>query len=530
MTLNWIDLTILVGSLVAVLVAGVLTSRNRQESASSYFLAMGKMPWWLIGSAFVATGVSSEQIVGTVGRAYVDGMKITNMEWFTLPIYTLVLVFFIPIYLKNRITTVPAFLRQRFSAAVGDAYSWIMLFGYIVVFLIPVLYGASKSFAELTGWSYYMVLWVVIAVVAGYTLKGGMLAVMWTDAVQCLMLVGGGIVLFFVCLQQVPGGWDAMVAANPERFHLYAPPDDPIAPFLGRIFMTFGISLFFSATNQVMIQRVLGARSIRDGFLGIIFAGFINFLRPIVTVFLGFIVFHWIFEMKRAEPLANADLAFPFALQNLTPDWGVRGIVLAGFVAAVMSTVSSLLNSISTIFALDVYKRRIRPEADDRRLITVGRAFGLGCVVIAGLLSPLIERLGGIYVYFQTSLTYLATPMVSVFLMGMFWRRTNWQGALFGIVGGLFIQLLIATALPALGYKWNWSYYGAIAQALVMFGIALVSLRFPPPPEENWRPFQWTPRLLSTLDFGKNIPWFQTIRFWFGVYAIIWCFLYWKFW
>lgn len=530
MTLSAADIAILAGSLLLVLIAGVITSRKRQESAEGYFLAMGKMPWWLIGSALVATGVSSEQIVGTVGRAYVDGMKVANMEWFSLPIYALVMVFFLPVYLKNRVTTVPAFLRRRFSPAVADAYSWIMLVGYVVVFLIPVLYGASRSFAALTGWNYFVVLWIVIATVAAYTLKGGMTAVMWTDALQCAMLVGGGLVLFFVCLRHVPGGWPAMIEAHPERYHLYAPPDDPIAPFLGRIFMTFGISLFFSATNQVMVQRVLGARSIRDGFLGVVFAGFINFLRPIVTVFLGFIVFHWIFELKRAEPLANPDLAFPFALRELTPDWGVRGIVLGGFAAAVMSTVSSLLNSISTIFSLDIYKRRLNPDADDRQLISTGRVFGFACVVAAGLFSPLIEHLGGIYVYFQTSLTYLATPIVSVFLMGMFWRRTNWQGALFGIIGGLVIQAVVAVGLPAAGLNWNWSYYGAIAQVLVMGAIAIVSLRFPAPPEESWRPFRWSPRLLTDLDFGTRVPWYRTIRFWFGVYAAIWFYLYWRFW
>ena len=530
MSLSVIDLIILVGSLVVVLITGLLSNRKKNESADSYFLAMGRMPWWLIGTAFVATSVSSEQIVGTVGRAYEDGMKITNMEWFTLPIYTLVIVFFIPIYLKNRITTVPAFLRQRFSPVVGNTYSWLILFGYIVVFLLPVLYGASETFSHLTGWNYHVVQWILIAIVGGYTLKGGMIAVMWTDAVQCLMLVGGGMLLFFVALNQIPGGWSAMVAANPDRFHLYAPPSDPIAPFLGRIFMTFGLSLFFSATNQVMIQRVLGARSIRDGFLGIVFAGYINFLRPLVTVFLGFIVYHWVFELKHSAPLNNRDEAFPFALKNLAPGWGVRGVVLAGFVAAVMSHVSALLNSISTIFALDIYQKTVRQPVDDRKLISMGRLFGLIALVLAGLFSPMVEHFGGIYVYFQRSLTYLATPLVSVFLMGIFWKRTNWQGAIFGIIGGLVIQLVVAFGLPAMGYKWNWSYYGAIAQVLVMIGIALVSLCFPPPPETSWRPFKWSPRLLTELDFGKNLPWYKTIRFWFGLYAVIWLFLYWYFW
>ena len=215
------------------------------------------MPWWLIGAAFVSTSVSSEQIVGTVGAAYQHGLGIANWEWWCLPTYVLVMVFFIPLYLTNRITTVPELLTRRFGRACGDVYSYVMLFGYVFVFLAPVLYGGSITLSKLTGWPPGVVLIGIALLVGTYTLMGGLSSIMWTDALQCLMLVVGGAVLFFVALGHIPGGWAAMVQAAPERFHLYHPPDDPDTPFLGLIVATFGVFLFYQSTNQVMIQRVL---------------------------------------------------------------------------------------------------------------------------------------------------------------------------------------------------------------------------------------------------------------------------------
>ena len=151
-----------------------------------------------------------------------------------------------------------------------------MLLAYVFVFMVPVLYGGSLAFSQLTGWNFYLVLWLTVAMVAGYTAKGGLASVMWTDALQCMMLLGGGITLFFIALANIPGGWNAMELANPDRFHLYHPPSDPVAPFPAIVLATFGLYIFYSAGNQVMVQRVLAARSTWDGLMGVIFAGFIN--------------------------------------------------------------------------------------------------------------------------------------------------------------------------------------------------------------------------------------------------------------
>jgi SSS family solute:Na+ symporter len=373
-------------------------------------------------------------------------------------------------------------------------------------------------------------LWSIALLVGIYTVKGGLSSIMWTDALQCLMLVGGGLVLFFVALKQIPGGWAAMEAANPERFHLYRPPDDPLTPFAGILCGVFGVALFYQSTNQVMVQRVLAARSTWDGIMGIVFAGFINLLRPLVTCFLGFVVYHWIHEMGRAEPIQNLDYAFPFALRYFAPGWGLRGIVLAGFLAAVMSTVSALANATATIFSLDVYQRFIRPRADERRTVLVGRCAAAVSLVLASLLAPFVAQLGGIFRFFQTGVTYTATPFISVILLGLIWKRTSYAGALFGLIGGLFLVVTLAVGLPFAGQHWHWLYVAFLAQVLTMIGVVLVSLKTTAPSREQWEPFYWHSSLLSQYSVDSKRPWYKKLKLWYGLLTAIWLFVYWRFW
>ena len=300
--LSSLDIGIIVTSIFAVVGVGLWAGRNQEKSARGYFLASGRLPWYIIGAAFVSTSVSSEQIVGTVGATYKYGMGIANWEWWLVPVYGLLTLVFVPMWLRNRVTTVPEFLARRFGPLCADIYSWVMLGAYVFVFMVTVLYSGSLALKELTGWNFYAVLWGMVVLVALYTTKGGLSSVIWTDALQCLMLVGGGVILFFIALGKVPGGWAAMQAASPARFHLYHPANDPVAPFPAIVLATFGVFIFYSAGNQVMVQRILAARSTWDGLMGVLWAGVINLLRPLVTCFLGKRAAEFIKAMKQVDP------------------------------------------------------------------------------------------------------------------------------------------------------------------------------------------------------------------------------------
>jgi SSS family solute:Na+ symporter len=321
-----------------------------------------------------------------------------------------------------------------------------------------------------------------------------------------------------------------MVEASPDRFHLYHPASDPQAPFLGLITATFGVFLFYQSTNQVMIQRILAARTTWDGMMGILFAGFINLFRPLVTCLLGLVVYHWIEKLGRAETLLpdHQDQVFPFALRTFAPP-GLRGVILAGFLAAVMSAVSALANSVGTIFSLDVYHRLFAPQADDRRLILAGRMASGAALVLACAAAPLVEHIG-IFRYVQTGVTYMATPFVSVIILGLLWKRTNYPAALAGLIGGLIIQITLALLLWRLNISLHWLYVGSIAQVMTMALTIGVTLITKAAPSESSELFHWKAELLTHLGTRQNRPWYKQVKLWFGVYAILWASIYWRFW
>jgi SSS family solute:Na+ symporter len=550
--LTTIDVVIILVSMAFVVGVGVVAGRKRGDTAHGYFLGGNRMPWWLIGTAFVATGISSEQMIGTVGITYDYGMGIANWEWFGLPAYTLVLLFFIPVYLRNKVATVPGFLADRFGPAVGTAYSCLLLFLYVFVYMAMVLYAGSLAFShavfgpEVVWWQTLVVLLVIAVGVGLYTIHGGLTSVMWADLFQCILLMAGGITLFLVALHQIPGGWSAMVegakaAGQPERMHLYQSPGHPMAPFLGMLIAVFGAFTFYQVGNQAMIQRMLAARSTWDALMGLILAQAINFLRPLVTCFLGLVVWHWIHVMHQAPEMAtqlakNKDLAFTFALgQDFVPT-GVRGVVLAGLIAAVMATLSGLVNSTSTLFSSDIYKKFIHREATDREMVRIGRTASFVALCVAACISPIVGELGGVFKFFQNALTYIACPFMATVLMGILWKRVNYAAGMFGLVGGFFIEVALGVIFSgqfekSLGIPHlHFFYIGGIGEVIIIIGMVIVTLATSPPDPAKISRFIWHPQLLRAYDEGVPRPWYQQVKLWYGVVALIWFYLYWRFW
>ncbi len=574
--LSAIDVVIIVVSMLFVIGVGAFAGRKRGDTAHGYFLGGNRMPWWLIGTAFVATGISSEQMIGTVGITYDYGMGIGNWEWFGLPGYTLVLLFFIPIYLRNKVATVPGFLADRFGPAVGTAYSCLLLFLYVFIYMSMVLYAGSLAFSHaffgdsVTVWQTILVLLLIAVGVGAYTIHGGLTSVMWADLFQCILLMAGGITLFFVALHHIPPDpetgtrWGALIAgANavrvPERMHLYQSPGHPKAPFLGMVIATFGAFTFYQVGNQSMIQRMLAARSTWDALMGLILAQFINFLRPLVTCFLGLVVWHWINVMHQNPEMVSQladkkDLAFNFALEHFGTV-GIRGIVLAGLIAAVMATLSGLVNSTSTMFSTDIYKKFIHKEASDSEMVRIGRTASFLALLIAACISPIVGVLGGVFNFFQTALTYIACPFMATVLMGILWKRVNYAAGLFGLIGGFFIEVILgilfsgyiapitvikdAAGLPItlqldLAHPYipylHFFYVGGIGEVIIIIGMVIVTLATNPPDYSKISRYIWSPQLLQTYDEGVRRPWYKQVKFWYGVMAAVWFSIYWYFW
>ena len=226
-----------------------------------------------------------------------------------------------------------------------------------------------------------------------------------------------------------------------------------MAPFMGMIIATFGAFTFYQVGNQAMIQRMLAARTTWDALMGLVFAQFINFLRPLVTCFLGLVVYHWIYVMHQHAALEKPDLAFTFALGTFAPAWGVRGIVVAGLIAAVMAALSAQVNSASTLFSNDIYKKLIHKQAADHEMVRVGRIASFIVLVLAAVLSPIVG-LFGIFKFFQFTLTAIAIPFMATILMGILWKRVNYPAALFGLVGGVAIT---ASLLAVFSGRWRGS-------------------------------------------------------------------------
>src|SRR5690606_28882869 len=345
-----------------------------------------------------------------------------------------------------------------------------------------------------------------------------------------VLFMVGGILFFWLALDHIPGGWNAMGEAAPERFHLYHPPSDPEAPFLGLIVASFGVFLFYQSSNQVMIQRILSAKSTWDGMMGIIFAGFIGIVLPVVTCLMGLVMYHWLDVMHRGPSLLpdNYDKAFPLALQTFAPS-GIKGIVLAGFFAAVMSSVSALSNSISTIFSLDVYRNFLRKNASDKEMIISGQVSGGMALLIAAWVAPYVGTVG-LFKYFQMGVTYIATPFISVIILGILWKRTSYTGAVAGLLGGVAIQIILTSVLSLLEIRLHWLYAGGISQILIMLLVVMVSLYTNPPTTEQVKSFIWRPSWLLTLNDGVKRPWWKRVTFWAALYALAWCYIYWRFW
>lgn len=537
--MNWkdmLDIATIAGYFIVIAAIGLWSARGKKQSAAHYFTSKGMLPWWAIGTAYVATGLNSEQLIGMNGMGYLVGLPLVNSYLIAIFVYTALIFWFFPLYLRNDIVTMPQYLGKRFDKRSQDVFSVLLLLSYVFLSLAVVLYGGAKLFEVI----YDIPLWqgiLVLGFISGiFTVYGGMTSMVNAAVFQFVLMFLAGGILFYLGYSKLPNGWQDVVDHAPGGFHLMQPMDTPVMPWHAVVLSLLNLQLFYSCINQALVQRGFGAKTEWDVRMAIVFAlGFV-LLRPFLEIFPGMIA-RALAHTGYPEYVVTAeqvDNVYPMLIANLIPA-GLQGLIIVGILATVMSTVSAFLNSISTLFTYDVYKKWINKSADDRKLVRVGMWCTFGLMAFSVLYAPVIGKLGGIFLYFQSMSTYLAVPVATCFLAGMFWKRATPAACLTVLVLGIplgaliqlvFIPLLFTTETIAAYNLGNFYVTGGITQVcciLVMVGVSYIST---PRNTEEIERLTWSTRLLKLPDGEPRRPWWQSAVWWWAVMVVIYGILY----
>ncbi len=498
---------LLMAAYVAAIVSWGLWHTKRQ-SPEGYFLGGRRMRWPVIGLSMIAMCVSSSSLVGWSGDAYDTGISVFNygIAGAIVPIIFFV-VFFLPFYLRNKIYTLPEFLEGRYDARSRYYLSIITVIGYTFADAAVALYaGALMMQLIFPGVGLEPLVWGIALMAASYTLIGGLAAVMWVDIVQAIVLIGGSAVLTVIAFSKA-GGWQAVMAQTPaDHLHLWRPADDPSVPW-PTLFITLPLlGFYFWGLSQAMVQRTLSAQDIDHGRWGSIFAAALNFLVFFVMVLPG------LAGRVLFPNLESANQIYPTMVFELLPP-GLTGLVVIGFLAAMVSTLSSILNSAQTLVTMDLVSK-LRPGLSGKQLVLAGNVAGFLIIILAALWAPQIDRFGSVVKYFQQLLSYMAPPIVAVFLAGLFWKRASATGAFTALLFGF------ATALAMVFFKhltplagWHFLYVAPLIFIASLVPLVGVSLATEPPSASTVERYVWRPAFFQAeSETLVGVPWFKNYR------------------
>jgi SSS family solute:Na+ symporter len=500
--LNTTDYLVIGTYFVLVLYIGLRMAR-RTHSGEELFLAGRRLGWIPIGFSLFASNISSTTLVGLSGAAYTWGIAVSNYEWMAAFVLVFFAVFFIPYYLNARITTVPEFLERRFDRRSRLYFSTLTLFSNIVVDTAGTLFAGAVVLQVFFPQLDLFTACLGLALVAGlYTAAGGLAAVVYTDVLQAVVLLVGSCTVSYLSFAELDFSWAGIVAATPpERLSLMLPLDDPNLPWLGTLVGVPILGFYFWCTNQFIVQRVLGARSIAHARWGALFAGFLKLPVLYIMVLPGVMAGIFLPELE------NADAVFPTLVTTLLPT-GLAGLVMAGLIAAIMSSIDSTLNSASTILTMDFLQPEKRGWAPTR-IAWVGRGFIVLFMLLAAAISPLIANFPGLFHYLQTALAYLVPPVAVVFIVGLFWHRASATGALATLAGGHAISAVLFALAYFEVFALHFTIVAGLLAAVSALIFVLVSLSSAAPAAEQIQQFAFHHQ---TTERQPGLAWWQDYR------------------
>ncbi len=437
--------------------------KKAETNSNDYFLAEGSLTWWAIGASLIASNISAEQFIGMSGSGFKMGLAIATYEWMAAATLVIVAVFFMPVYLKNKIFTMPQYLKQRYNSNVAMimAVFWLLL--YVLVNLTSILYLGALAISSISGLNITLCM-IFLAFFAVMITLGGMKVIGYTDVIQVFFLILGGLVTTYLALNLVAtefgqegvlNGFNLMREKADDHFHMIFDKSNPNYMDLPGLSVLIGgmliINLNYWGCNQYITQRALGA-DLKTARSGILFAAFLKLLMPVIVVLPGIAAFvlyqngHFQTEMLQ-DGSVNPDRAYPILL-NLLPV-GLKGLSFAALTAAIVASLAGKANSIATIFTLDIYKTKLNVDADEKKLVRIGKLTIITAMIIAVAVAPFlgIDKKGG-FQYIQEYTGFVSPGVFAMFLLGFFWKKTTSNAALFATIGG-FILSIIFKFMPA---------------------------------------------------------------------------------
>ena len=504
-----VDLIIVLVYLAVLIVLGLFLGRNKkgqEKSANDYFLAGNTLTWWAVGASLIAANISAEQFIGMSGTSYADGIATAAYELMAAVTLIVIGKFLLPVMLNRKIFTIPQFLRERYNDGVGLAFSVLWLFLYVFVNLTSVAWLGALAIEQILGLqgatlvignfsiSMRMVIVLALYIIAGiYSIYGGLASVAWTDVLQVVFLVGGGLVTAFFALSAVGGGEGVLAGLNniftdltsgehlnDSHLHLVIQQSHGesafanvpgIAAVVGGVWLT---NLGYWGFNQYIIQKGLAAKSINEAQKGLVFAGFLKILIPFIVCLPGICAYYITLHPEIVSGLQGSinvsDDAYPWLVRNFTPV-GVKGLTFAALAAAIISSLASMFNSTSTLFTMDIYKKYINKNASDKKLVNVGRLTSLCALVIAAIaVKPLLGGLDQAFQYIQEYSGFIYPGIVVVFGLGLLWRRASSKAAVWTAIITIPLGVLFKIFLGGVPFQLRAGYIFII---LVVFFIIM---------------------------------------------------------
>jgi SSS family solute:Na+ symporter len=412
---------------------------GEEKDSADYFLASKALPFWAIGSSLIAANISAEQFIGMSGSGFRVGLAIASYEWMAAVTLLVIAWFFLPIYLEKEIYTMPQFLEERYDGRVRMLLAIFWLLVYVFVNLTSVLYMGGLSINVIMGFPLWASVLGLAAVATAYSLYGGLKAVAWTDVVQVVVLVGGGLLTTWVALDAyggseagVVGGFTQLMGDASGRFNMILFEGELMyrndEGALKDAYQLWVANLFYWGCNQYIIQRALAAKSLKEAQRGLAFAGYLKLLLPLIVVVPGIVAF------ALDAPIQRGDEAYPWLLGEYVGS-GFRGLAFAALVAAIISSLASMMNSASTIFTMDLYRNYTsREDVSERRLVRIGRAVALICIVVAAALAPQLADLDQVFQYIQEYTGFVSPGVLAIFVLGLFWSKATPNAALVSAV------------------------------------------------------------------------------------------------